>query len=151
MRPFYPLVRTGLARSIRYLGALLLLAASSAQAQTGGVGIGTTAPDASAALDIKATNKGLLPPRLSTTQRDAIASPAVGLTIYNTSTSALNTWNGTNWGEAITSATQPYQGAAFTFGYTGSPQTYTVPAGIYSLGVDAQGAQGGNNYNGRQG
>jgi hypothetical protein len=116
MRPFYTLVRAGLARATRYLGALLLLAAFSAQAQTGG--IGTTAPDASAALDIVSTSKGRLPPRLSATQRDAIASPAVRLTICNTSTNALTTWNGTNWGEAITSATQPYQGAAVTFGYT---------------------------------
>ncbi|WP_035558604.1 hypothetical protein [Hymenobacter sp. IS2118] len=48
------------------LAALLLATAPHlAQAQTGGVGIGTTAPDASAAQDIVSTGKGLLPPRVA--------------------------------------------------------------------------------------
>ena len=78
--------------------ALLLAAPLLAQAQTGGVRIGTAGThDPSAALDVSSTAKGLLPPRLSTAQRNAIASPAAGLTIYNTSTGVLNTWNGTAW------------------------------------------------------
>lgn len=48
------------------------------------VGIGTTAPNASAALDIVATNKGLLIPRMTEAQRNAIASPANGLLVYQT-------------------------------------------------------------------
>lgn len=48
------------------------------------VGIGTTTPAASAALDITSTTKGLLVPRLTQAQRDAIATPAVGLMIYCT-------------------------------------------------------------------
>jgi hypothetical protein len=48
------------------------------------VGIGTIDPDASSILDIVSTSKGLLMPRLNTTQRNAIASPAIGLMIYNT-------------------------------------------------------------------
>ena len=48
------------------------------------VGIGTTAPDASAILDIVSTDLGVLFPRMDTTARDAIASPAEGLLIYNT-------------------------------------------------------------------
>ncbi len=85
MRPFYTLTCAGLARPTRYLGILLLLATSfSAQAQTGGVGIGTTTPNASAVLDVQSTSKSLLPPRLTVTQRDAIASPATGLVVYNT-------------------------------------------------------------------
>ena len=62
------------------LAALLLLAAVPrlAQAQTGGVGLGTPgAPDASATLEIKSTSKVLLPPRLTQVQRDAVASPDV--------------------------------------------------------------------------
>ncbi|MBF9240007.1 hypothetical protein I2I05_21635 [Hymenobacter sp. BT683] len=72
----------------RYLLALLLLAAAPrfAQAQTttptGGVGIGTTAPDPSAALDIVSTSKGLLLPRVPAAA--AIASPAPGLLVYQT-------------------------------------------------------------------
>ena len=64
----------------------------------GNVGIGTTSPTASALLDITSTTKGLLPPRMTTAQRDAIASPATGLQVYNTTTSALNVFNGTAWG-----------------------------------------------------
>jgi len=128
------------------LVALLLLAAAPrfAQAQTGAVGIGTTAPDASAVLDITSTGKGLLPPRMTQAQRDAIASPATGLTVYNTTTNHLNTWNGSKWDEALSATQQPYQGPAVSFAYTGAPQTYTVPANVYSLQVDAAGASGGS-------
>jgi len=63
----------------------------------GGVGIGTTSPDASASLEISSTSSGFLPPRLTTTQRDAIASPAEGLTIYNTDISDMEFYNGTTW------------------------------------------------------
>jgi len=58
--------------------------------EVGGVGIGTAAPDASAALEITSTTKGLLLPRMTTAQRDAIGTPAEGLLIYNTSTLRLN-------------------------------------------------------------
>ena len=46
------------------------------------VGIGTSNPDASSVLEIQSTSKGLLIPKLSKTQRDAINSPAVGLLLY---------------------------------------------------------------------
>ena len=65
------------------------------------VGIGTTAPNASAKLQLDSTTKGFLPPRMTTTQRNAIASPAAGLMIYNTTTAKLNVYT-TAW-EAITS------------------------------------------------
>ncbi|GHC49791.1 hypothetical protein GCM10008083_11730 [Ulvibacter litoralis] len=48
------------------------------------VGIGTSLPDPSSALDISANNKGLLIPRLTTVERNAIASAANGLLIFNT-------------------------------------------------------------------
>lgn len=47
----------------------------------GSVGIGVLAPNASAALEIKSTTKGFLPPRMTKVQRDAIAAPAEGLII----------------------------------------------------------------------
>ena len=53
------------------------------------VGIGTTSPDASSVLDITATDAGLLVPRLTTTQRDALSSPATGLLIFNTTTKSF--------------------------------------------------------------
>jgi hypothetical protein len=54
---------------------------TNASAQTG---IGTTAPNASAKLEIAATDKGLLIPRMTSTQRGSINSPANGLLVYQT-------------------------------------------------------------------
>lgn len=65
------------------------------QPNGGSVGIGTSSPDSTAALDIISTTKGTLLPRLTTTQRDAIPSPANGLVAYNTTQSNLNTYNST--------------------------------------------------------
>lgn len=61
------------------------------------VGIGTQNPDITAALDISSNSKGVLLPRLSTAERDAIVSPAAGLIIYNKTTNNLNIYNGTQW------------------------------------------------------
>jgi len=66
------------------------------------VGIGTGSPDGSATLEVTSTTQGFLPPRMTTTQRDAITSPAAGLMIYNTTTAKLNVYT-TAW-EAVTSA-----------------------------------------------
>lgn len=52
---------------------------------------------ATAILQIDSTSQGILPPRMTTTDRDAITSPAEGLTIYNTSNHALEFYNGTSW------------------------------------------------------
>ena len=51
---------------------------------TGNVGIGTTAPVASAKVQIDSTTQGFLPPRMTNAQRIAIATPAVGLCVYCT-------------------------------------------------------------------
>lgn len=76
---------------------LLILMSGTALAQTGNVGINTTTPEPTAALDIFATDKGVLPPRLTTAQRDAIATPATGLVIYNSIENQLEIFNGTCW------------------------------------------------------
>ena len=68
---------------------------------TGGIGIGGE-PDACAMLEVKSTTKGFLLPRMTETERDAIASPVAGLMIYNTTTNKANLYT-TAW-EAITSA-----------------------------------------------
>ncbi len=65
-------------------------------------GINTTTPDPSAILDVYSTNKGFLPPRLTNAQRDAIATPAAGLMIYNTTVNCLQWWNGTYWYDGCT-------------------------------------------------
>jgi len=51
---------------------------------TGNIGIGNPAPAASALLDVKSTTRGILIPRMTMAQRDAIISPVAGLLIYQT-------------------------------------------------------------------
>ena len=68
-----------------------------------GMAIGTAAPNAKASLDVQSTTQGFLPPRMTTTQRDAITSVPAGLMIYNTTTNKINFYNGSAW-EAVTSA-----------------------------------------------
>ena len=50
------------------------------------VGIGTTNPDDSSILDITSNSKGLLIPRVTTAQRDAVVDPAKGLILFNVTT-----------------------------------------------------------------
>jgi len=78
-----------------FFGLWVLLAfAVSAQ-----VGINTdgSQPDNSAQLDVKSTTKGFLPPRMTTTQRDAIISPARGLVVYNLDCDDFQYFNGATW------------------------------------------------------
>lgn len=71
-------------------------------ANNGNIGIGTASPNAVALMDLTSTTKGLLLPRMTTTQRDAISSPPSGLVIYNTTTGKINVRGASAW-EAITS------------------------------------------------
>ena len=64
------------------------------------------AQDPSAQLDLNSTTKGLLPPRMTTAQRDAISSPAKGLMVYNTTDKSLNVYTGSQW-EAVGADTAP--------------------------------------------
>ena len=77
------------------LAAVLLTATTFAQ-----VGINTSSPHESAALDIVSTTGGLLVPRMTETQRDAITSAATGLMIYQTDgTAGFYYYNGSSWSE----------------------------------------------------
>jgi len=61
------------------------------------VGIGTSVPNASAQMDVTATNKGILVPRLTHAQMLAIVSPANGLLVYNTDSACFAYRNATEW------------------------------------------------------
>ena len=132
-----------------------LLLAGRAVAQSG-VTIGaTTAPDASAALDLISTTKGFLPPRLTASQRAAIASPAAGLMVYQTDgTQGIYYYNGAFWmnltngrvPDANGSTVPPNGGAVTTLAGTagssgsadgtGAAARFTNPTGV---AVDAAG------------
>jgi hypothetical protein len=64
---------------------------------TGNVLIGTTTDVASSLLTMQSTTKGFLPPRMTTTQKNAIASPATGLMVYDTTLNLISVYNGTTW------------------------------------------------------
>ena len=108
------------------LAVVLLTATTYAQ-----VGVGTTTPDASSALDITSTTKGLLIPRMTETQRDAISSPATGLMIYQTDgTVGFYYYNGSSWAEvAATSKTY-------------SVNTFYAELGGYVIEVNSDGTHG---------
>jgi hypothetical protein len=70
------------------------------------IGINTQSPDASSSLDISSTTSGLLIPRMTQTQRDAIGTPATSLMIYQTdNTPGFYYYDGTTWHSFASSAT----------------------------------------------
>jgi len=78
-----------------FLAAVVLTATTYAQ-----VGIGTTTPHASAALDITSTTKGFLTPRMTNVQRQSISNPAAGLMVFVTDFDGgrFMFYDGTEWG-----------------------------------------------------
>ena len=69
---------------------------------SGNLGIGTSSPNASAILDVQSTTKGVRMPNMTTTQKNAIASPAAGLMVFDTTLAKLCVYSGIAW-ETITS------------------------------------------------
>jgi len=67
---------------------MLLPALSNAQGVS--ISADNSSPNASSIFELKSTSQGMLTPRMTTTERDAIVSPADGLLIYNTTTGAFN-------------------------------------------------------------
>ncbi len=57
------------------------------------------APDASAMLDVNSTEKGVLIPRMTTTQREAVNAPANGLLVYDTDTDTFWYFDNSQWYE----------------------------------------------------
>lgn len=61
------------------------------------IGMGTITPVASSLLEMSSTTQGFLSPRLTTTQQNAISSPATGLLIFNTDSAKHAYYNGSAW------------------------------------------------------
>jgi hypothetical protein len=114
-------------RFLTLAGLVLITAASNQVHAQNGVGINSTgaAADPSAALEVLATNKGLLPPRMTATQRDAIANPAVGLVVFCSNC-------GTNGGEL-----EVYSGGIWRNMVGGNAATAIAIGGSYGGGIIA--------------
>ena len=134
-----------------YLFIFSIFIHSFTESSAQGIGINTAgaAPNASAALDVDVTNKGLLIPRVSltsVTDVTTIAGPATSLLVYNTGTGGLSPagfyyWNGSQW-----AALGGSSGGSFsTVQAWGTAGTYlwTVPPGVTKIVVEAWGAGGG--------
>lgn len=119
-------------------------------------GIGTTTPDASARLDVSATNKGFLPPRVALTASNVagpITSPAIGLLVYNTATAGTSPnnvipgyyfWDGSAWdylaANAVTSvgsisASSTANGASITNGVLNLGPADATNGGVLTNGT----------------
>ena len=140
----------------KYILIIAVLILGQIHAQTG---IGTTTPHASAKLDVTATNKGFLPPRVTLTSNTdviTIPSPAEGLLVYNTGNNSglvagYYYWNGANWATIATAIAAGYGvaasemqkiydgvGNATTINSTGV--TFTVPtSGTYLFDFSCSG------------
>ena len=129
---------------------VLLALNSKVFSQSMGIGATTFTPDASAIVEIRSNTLGFLLPRCTSSERDAIPSPATGLFIYNTSTNQFNYYNGTTWVAALgpqglqgVQGIQGLQGIMGITGATGSQGIQGIQGLIGNTGITgATGAQG---------
>ncbi|MBK9147891.1 MAG: tail fiber domain-containing protein [Flavobacteriales bacterium] len=127
---------------LRLILLLLIAVNLSVKAFAQGVGINNPTPDASALLDLTSTGKGLLLPRMTTVQRDAIAAPATSLMIYNTTTTRFEYFDGLAWVPLVGGGTLDQ---AYDFGGAGAGRTITADAGAVTItGADGLVSSGGS-------
>jgi len=86
-------------KTLLILALVVLLCSNQNIAQNVGIGNESFTPDPSAMLEVKSTESGFLPPRMTTAERDLITNPARGLRIYNLDSDCENFFNGTQWRE----------------------------------------------------
>ena len=102
----------------------------------GTAAFGAASADASAVLDLTSTAKGFLPPRMTTTQRDAIGSPATGLFIFNTTDGQFQYYTGSAWagvGYSVPAGTiAAFESASCPTGWS----EYTAARGRFLRGID---------------
>lgn len=98
------------------------------------VGIGTSSPDASAKLQIDASDKGFLPPRValsSLTDQTTIASPAEGLLVYCTGAAGLAEgyyyWEGATWVKMANTTNSLDMGYVLAWPSNATPPGYLLP------------------------
>ena len=106
---------------------------------SGQLALGEGTADPSAILDISTTTQGVLPPRLTTAQRDNISNPAEGLMIFNAEQGAYQFWANSNWVDL--GAGMP-NGAIAAFASASCPSgwsEYTPARGRFLRGIDPTG------------
>jgi len=101
-----------------------------------GVGVNETGadPHPSAMLDVNSNSKGLLAPRMTMAERDAISSPADGLIIFNTTTNCLNYRVGSVWYDVC--GTLPL-GTIATLECGGATNNGTLTSGLAASSVNS--------------
>jgi hypothetical protein len=118
--------------------ASLLIISELAFAQ---FGIGISTPEVSSVLDISSSSKGLLVPRMTSTERDAISQPAKGLLIFNLTDGGFNYYD-SGWQDFVpTYKTITASGDIATISNTDEPMTgmrLEPKPGIYSVSFNSQ-------------
>ncbi len=90
-----------------------------------------TAAATSAMLDVKSTTKGMMMPRLTTAQRGAVASPAIGLLVFDTDTKTIWAYDGSSWKNLYTS------GGGLTLPFSQTVNTATSALQVTNQGIGA--------------
>jgi hypothetical protein len=105
------------------------------------IGIGTISPDGSSVFDVSSTSKGMLLPRMNSTQRDAILLAATGLMIYNTDVSQIQ----------VNISTIPlipaWTGAVSSLVRSGTGANSVIGGGVSNIASGANSVVGGGTSN----
>jgi hypothetical protein len=138
------------------LTSLIIFANADLSAQNVAINATGAVPAASAMLDISSTTMGFLMPRMTTVQRTAIAAPATGLKVYDTTTGSFWYFNGTIWVQILTSANGwlltgntlagtefigSINAQPFVVRTTNTERMRITPAGLVGIGTNAPGFQ----------
>ena len=103
--------------------------------QNNNVGIGTLTPNASALLDVVSTSKGMLVPRMTTLQMNAVAAPSNGLIIYNTDSSCFCYYNSSVWKSLCNAGANGATGPTGAAGATGATGVAGVTGATGATGI----------------
>ena len=127
--------------TLLFLVTILLTGCFSVFAQSVGINKDGSTPNSSAILDVKSNSQGMLMPRLTTTERNGISSPAVGLFIFNTSTNCFEAyvngaWNSVSCPSACTPPPIPTSSSAGSITCTSFMTNWASSTGAGSYFLD---------------
>lgn len=90
-------------KNYKFSALILLVVLCFSIDTTAQVGIGTATPNSNAMLDVESNTKGILPPRMTTIEKDALgvlltgSGDGVGMFVFDTDLGEYSFWNGTEW------------------------------------------------------